>query len=148
MNNKKQKGFTLIELMIVIAIIAILMSYAIPAYRDYTVRTKVGEGLSVSAGVRSLISEAWVASEDLATYSSGSNGVPPAVAITGSYVGQVAVAGGTITVTYANDPDITGQTLTLTPLPPGVGGNGGTSLLWDCTSNLDNRYLPSGCRTP
>ncbi len=148
MNNKKQKGFTLIELMIVIAIIAILMSYAIPAYRDYTVRTKVGEGLSISAGLRSHISEAWVSSEDITTYSSGNNGIPLAASVTGSYVSQVAVAGGAIQVTFANDPTITGETLTLTPLPPGVGGNGGSNLFWDCTSSLENRYLPSNCRTP
>ena len=155
MKNKKgqkkrslnsQGGFTLIELMIVIAIIAILMSYAIPAYRDYTIRTKVGEGLALSAGVRSYISEAWVSAEDISTYSSGTNGIVAASSITGAYISQVSVSGGVIEVMYVNDPAITGETLTLTPLLPGSANNSGTSLFWQCSSAMPDRYLPSECR--
>ena len=144
----KQQGFTLIELMIVIAIIAILMSYAIPAYRDYTVRAKVGEGVALASGIRTYISENWVAAEDLSIYNSGSNGVPVANSVVGSNVSQIEVNAGVIVVTFSNEPAITGSLLTLTPLPPGVGGNVSSSLFWECTSNLANKYLPANCRTP
>ncbi len=145
---KKTTGFTLIELMIVIAIIAILMAYAIPAYRDYTVRAKAGEGLTLSSGLKSYISEQWVNTGDVATLSSGINGVPVANTITGENVSQVAVNAGVITVSYFNDATLLGNTLTLSPAVPGSAGNPGTSLLWICTSSLNNRYLPISCRTP
>ncbi len=146
--NKYHRGFTLIELMIVIAIIAILMAYAIPAYRDYTVRAKAGEALSLSAALKSFISEAWVNTGDVTTLNSGTNGVPVANVITGENVSQVAVNAGIITVSYVNDATLAGNTMTLTPLVPGAGGNSGNSLMWDCTSSLNNRYLPIQCRTP
>ena len=146
--KKNQQGFTLIELMIVIAIIAILMAYAIPAYRDYTVRAKAGEGLSLSASLKSFISEHWVNTGEVATLSSGTNGVPAANIITGENVNQVAVNAGVITVSFFNDATLAGNTMTLTPLTPGSGGNAGSSLQWGCTSSLNNRYLPVQCRTP
>ncbi len=146
--SKNSKGFTLIELMIVIAIIAILMAYAIPAYRDYTVRAKAGEGLSISSGVKTFISENWVASADITTFNSGTNGVPVANTITGKNVSQVAVNAGVIVVSFFNDPTLAGNTLTLEPLLPGSAGNNGNSLRWRCTSSLANRFLPPECRTP
>lgn len=146
--KNKQKGFTLIELMIVIAIIAILMSYAIPAYQDYTVRAKASEGLSLAAGLRTYLSESWVASSDISTFNSGSNGVPVANTIIGTYVSEIQVNSGVITVSFANDDRLNGETLTLTPYEPGVGPNTSSSLIWECTSSLLNRYLPSECRAP
>jgi type IV pilus assembly protein PilA len=141
---KKSGGFTLIELMIVIAIIAILMSYAIPAYRDYTVRAKAGEGLSLTSALKTYISEAWVSSVDITTLNSGADGIPVANTITGANVSQVAVASGVITVTYSNDPTLAGNTLTLTPGVATAATSG--SLEWDCTSTLADRYLPADCR--
>jgi type IV pilus assembly protein PilA len=138
-----KSGFTLIELMIVIAIIAILMSYAIPAYRDYTVRSKAGEALNLSAAIKSTVSEIWVSTGDLAGVNSGTNGLPVATLVTGSNVGQVAVTNGEIEITYVNDPILNGQTLTLSPVLPATG-----SLNWECTSSLSNRFLPVDCRTP
>ncbi|WP_255590481.1 pilin [Marinicella meishanensis] len=129
--------------MIVIAIIAILMSYAIPAYRDYTVRAKAGEGLNLSASIKSTISEIWVNTGDLSGVNSGTNGLPAAPLVTGANVSQISVTDGEIEVTFANDVVLAGQTLTLTPIL-GVPG----SLGWDCTSSLQNRYLPVDCRTP
>ncbi len=146
--NTKNHGFTLIELMMVIAIIAILMAYAIPAYRDYTVRTKAGEALSVASGLKSNISEVWVNDGDVSMLNSGTNGIPSATSITGNNISQVEVTAGVIEVSFFNDPDLSGETLTLTPILPGTGGNTGTSLFWQCRSTLNNRYLPSECRTP
>jgi len=146
--QKKTSGFTLIELMIVIAIIAILMSYAIPAYRDYTVRAKAGEAISLLSGVKSTVSEIWVNTGDLSGVNSGTNGLPIATLITGTNINQVGVTDGEIEVTFSNDLALAGETLTLLPVLPGTGVNGGSSLIWLCTSSLDNRFLPVGCRTP
>lgn len=148
MNTNKSRGFTLIELMIVIAIIAILMAYAIPAYRDYTVRAKAGEGIAMSASLKSLISEHWVNEGEVATLNSGAGIVPAAANFTGENVSQIAVTSGVIQVSYFNDATLAGETLTLTPNIPGFGGNTGASLEWVCTSSLENRYLPVDCRTP
>jgi len=68
--KRVSKGFTLIELMIVIAIIAILLALAIPAYQDYTVRTKVGEGLSVGASAKLAIAESCQSNPELTTFTS------------------------------------------------------------------------------
>ena len=143
--KSKEQGFTLIELMIVIAIIAILMSYAIPAYRDYTVRAKAGEGISMAASMKSFISEHWVNEGEVASLNSGTGGVPAAADMTGNNVSQISVTAGVIQVTFSNDATLAGETLTMTPSLPPVGGG---SLEWECTSSLDNRYLPIDCRTP
>ena len=76
MKNMKRvsKGFTLIELMIVIAIIAILLALAIPAYQDYTIRSKVGEGLSVGAGAKFAVSETCQTDPGLQTFTEASFG--------------------------------------------------------------------------
>jgi len=127
--------------MIVIAIIAILMSYAIPAYRNYLVRAKAGEGLSVSSSIKATISEAWVAAEPIAAMNSGAGAIPPAASVTGNYVAQVEVNAGVITATFnAIDPTLSGNTITLTP------SDAGGSLEWQCTSTLDDEYLPGECR--
>ena len=105
MFKKVQKGFTLIELMIVIAIIGILAAIAIPAYQNYTIRSQVTEGLSLADGWKTAISEFYAQNGSFPTTSSSSGG-PTAVAITasseGKYVGSIAVTGnGEILVTYS-----------------------------------------------
>ena len=112
---KKQQGFTLIELMIVVAIIGILAAIAIPAYQDYTIRAQVSEGLSLSAGAKAAVAEFF---QDQGAWPSDNTeaGVEQATNITGKYVTQVDVGGNVITVTYGGDANATinGSTLTMT----------------------------------
>jgi len=140
---KKQQGFTLIELMMVVAIIGILAAIAIPAYQDHTIRTQVSEGLSLSDGVKTAVTEFY---QDQGGFPADNvtAGIEAAVNITGKYVTGVAVAAGVITVTYGRDADakIAGATLTMTPLD-----NAG-SVSWTCASapRLQNKWLPAACR--
>ena len=140
---KKQQGFTLIELMMVVAIIGILAAIAIPAYQDHTIRTQVSEGLGLSGGVKAAVIEFY---QDQGTFPADNTtaGIEAAVNITGKYVTGVAVAAGVITVTYGRDADakIAGSALTMTP-PDNAG-----SVSWNCASTprLQNKWLPAACR--
>lgn len=135
--KKNQKGFTLIELMIVIAIIAILMAYALPAYRDYTIKTKLGEGMAMAAGIKQAVNLSYVEGGNLATIASGVGDMPPA-AQPGNCVSTLTVAAGVITAAYncaagsdgTADPNVDGQTVTMTPTATANGG-----LQWTCTSS-------------
>src|SRR3984885_3538860 len=106
MLKQVQKGFTLIELMIVIAIIGILAAIAIPAYQNYTIRSQVSEGLSLADGWKTAISEYYAQHGSFPSASSTVNPTPPgAIAVTGAstgkYVGLIGVVtGGQIQVTY------------------------------------------------
>lgn len=137
-NQKRQTGFTLIELMIVIAIIGILMAYAIPAYKDYTIRTKLGEGIAMSAAAKVAVSE-YVISEGVLPTSNASAGL--AATISGDNVADVQVgAAGVITVTYSAPTEIASSNVTLTPsTTPG-------SIVWTCASTAANQYVPASCR--
>src|SRR5690606_6125375 len=101
-----QQGFTLIELMIVVAIIGILAAIAIPAYQNYTIRAQVSEGMSLASGVRTSVSEQYQTT-GVWPSDNAAAGVASASAITGNYVSQVAVSrsgtDGLITVTFGND---------------------------------------------
>ncbi len=135
--QRKQQGFTLIELMIVIAIIAILMSFAIPAYRDYTIRTKVGEGIQLAAAAKQAVTETYMSSNNWPANNAaaGLNSV-----ISGEYTSNVQVgANGKITITYKSAVNVTGN-VTLTP-------NDATgSVEWACASTIADKYVPSECR--
>ena len=144
--KRNQQGFTLIELMIVIAIIAILMAYAIPAYKDYTIRAKAGEGLTLAAGAKNAISEYYFAEGKLPTTNTEA-GVAAANTIKGENVTSVAIgAAGAVTITYtANETELNTKTLVLVPA---VAANAG-SIQWDCSAGagtLAAQYRPSGCR--
>jgi len=147
--KKVQQGFTLIELMIVVAIIGILAAIAIPAYQDYTIRAQVSEGLNLAAGAKAAVTEFY---QDQGNYPANNveAGLANETTIAGNYVSQVKVAAGVISVTYSNtgnqsaNKNINTAILTLTPTD-----NGG-SVDWDCRGGtiLDNnaKWLPAACR--
>lgn len=137
-----QKGFTLIELMIVVAIIGILAAIALPAYQDYTKRSHVSEGLSLAGGAKASVSE-FVASNNRFPGSNTSAGLAAAVSITGNAVTSVGVGtGGLITITYNDKVD--DQTLLLSPATTAGG------ISWTCkaggTKPIDTKFIPSNCR--
>ncbi len=145
--QKVQQGFTLIELMIVVAIIGILAAIAIPAYQDYTIRAQVSEGLSLADGAKTAMAE-FFNNRGSFPSTNAAAGLATNVSIKGNYVTQVDVIGtgtaGVVEVTYGNDANsnITGDTLLLSA----VTSDGG-SLAWTCKSTtLASKYVPTNCR--
>ncbi|TBR40135.1 MULTISPECIES: pilin [Dyella] len=149
-----QKGFTLIELMIVVAIIAILAAIAIPAYQDYTIRSQVSEGLSLADGSKTGIAEFFTNHGTLPT-NNASAGLASPSSIGGNYVGSVTVANGIITVKYGPDQNpafgtkinakATGKQLILSPTAS-VGSVAWTCKVTGAAKPLDAKYLPASCR--
>jgi type IV pilus assembly protein PilA len=147
--KKVQQGFTLIELMIVVAIIGILAAIAIPAYQDYTIRAQVSEGLNLAAGAKAAVTEFY---QDRGVYPTDNveAGLSVPTDIEGNYVTSVAatVAGGQgrITVTYGGaapaHATIAGQTITLTA----TDNNGSVSWLCQSGGVIQDKHLPAACR--
>ena len=142
--NKIQKGFTLIELMIVVAIIGILAAIAVPAYLDYAVRSQVAEGLNLAAGAKVAVAEYY---QDQGVYPGDNTtaGLDTAGNIVGGYVTQVEVTGaGLIQVTFGNNANAKIATAVLTVTPNDNLG----SLSWSCAGDatLVDKWLPSACR--
>ena len=139
---KKQQGFTLIELMIVVAIIGILAAIAIPAYQDYTIRAQVTEGLNLASGSKVAVTEYY---QDTGGWpvDNLTAGVEDELNIRGKYTTQVTIAGQAITVTFGNSANtkILGGTLTLTAID-----NTG-AVEWGCTATFANKWLPASCRS-
>src|SRR5690554_4160308 len=146
MKKTVQKGFTLIELMIVVAIIGILAAVALPAYQDYTIRAQVSEGLSLGSGARVAMTEFHQQRGDWPT-TNASAGLAAAASISGKYVSEVNVTTpGVITVVFGG-PDahtnISGDSLLLSA------SSTGGSVDWVCKSapgGIEAKYLPSSCR--
>ena len=139
MKRTMQKGFTLIELMIVVAIIGILAAIALPAYQDYTKRTHVSEGLTLAGGAKASVTE-YYSSQGKFPTNNASAGLAAKADIKGNAVTSVEVASGKITITY-NDKVTNGATLELSP----ASGAGGVQ--WSCKGGtVDAKYRPSNCR--
>jgi type IV pilus assembly protein PilA len=142
--KKVQQGFTLIELMIVVAIIGILAAVAGPMYLDYTVRSQVAEGLQLSSSAKAATTEFFQDRGRFPTDNSEA-GLAADVEIQGKFVALIAVADNVITVQYGNDVNlvILGQTITLTADTTSEG-----SIRWDCASGgvIQDKHLPAACR--
>jgi type IV pilus assembly protein PilA len=166
--HKVQQGFTLIELMIVVAIIGILAAIAIPAYQDYTIRAQISEGMTLAASAKAAVVETYQNNGAAPADRTGAGMTANATDTSGKYVTSVGVANGTITVTY-NQADthanVAGDTLTLTPYetpdfsiawrcgnalaPAGtalMGTAGGVRIAAYAAPTITSNYLPAACR--
>ena len=154
-----QKGFTLIELMIVVAIIGILAAIAIPAYQDYTIRAQVSEGMTLAAAAKAAVAETYL-NTGIAPNNREEAGMSPNDGDTfGKYVASAGVSNGRIDITYGNDVNqaINAEVVTLSPHTTAddsvtwVCGNAtataGANAMGDTGgTTLDVRYLPAACR--
>jgi type IV pilus assembly protein PilA len=142
MNMKKMQGFTLIELMIVIAILGILLAIAIPAYQDYAIRARVAEGMNLAAAAKTAVSE-YRLSNSVYPPTQGDAGYATG---TSTYVTSILIAAstGVITVTTSTNTKLGGaasKTFTLSP------SFNGTAVQWVCKpGSLETKYLPASCR--
>lgn len=140
MGKQNHNGFTLIELMIVVAIIGILAAVAIPAYQDYTIRAKVTEGLSLAGAGKTAVSE-YFSTNGVLPDNNTSAGLAQPDSIAGNNVDKVEVSNGAIVVTFSGPIAIKASTLQLTPQ------TSGGKVVWDCKNgNLEGKYRPSSCR--
>lgn len=150
MKRTMQKGFTLIELMIVVAIIGILAAVALPAYQDYTVRAKVSEMILAASAGRTTLSEAYATNGEFPSTTSGAADYVPN--FSSQYVASVVYtrpsSNALITVTAASNigGSANNQTIALT----GVGNATTGTVEWTCaagaTSPMPGKYLPASCK--
>ncbi|MDC8015824.1 pilin [Tahibacter soli] len=147
---KKMQGFTLIELMIVVAIIAILAAIALPAYQDYTIRSQVSEGSVLADGAKTAVAEYYVNKGVWPTDNTMAGLATPA-SIKGKFVSGLTVATGKITTVYSAtgtfraNKAIDTKSLIFSPTATGVSAG---SISWTCSSaTILQKHLPLICRT-
>ena len=155
------RGFTLIELMIVIAIIGVLAAIAIPAYQDYTIRSQVSEGLTLSSAVQAAVIDYWDQTGNWPTaITGGGTALNYSAAPSGNYVTSITTTAGAITIVFGNRVNsvISGQQLSLNIWlttaqdPAWVCGNStnspvGSTQVGGGTTNITNKYLPKACQS-
>jgi type IV pilus assembly protein PilA len=134
--KRVQQGFTLIELMIVVAIIGILAAVALPAYSDYIKKTKVAEVMAAATQPKATIQEFFTVKGVLPDTTN-----VPTQNIKSQYVSGVTWDGTKVTATATNIAGVTGDIV----LTPSAGGN--ESLNWVCTSTIDKKYLAASCKS-
>ena len=147
-----QKGFTLIELMIVVAIIAILAAIAIPAYQDYITRSQFAESQTIADGMKTPIQEFVAAKGSCPTNSEAGSAILPAGSYEGKYVAKAESAGTAdaqgggckITVTFKSAGSVSKPLENKTAVF--TASNAGGAYTWTCTSVVPNKYLPQVCR--
>jgi len=158
----RAQGFTLIELMIVVAIIGILASIAIPAYQDYTIRAQVVEAFSLASELKGPIQEYRKLRGELPRDNAAA-GLPRPAQLIGNYVSSIDIENGALNVTFGNlvNKAIAGKVLTLQPLV--VPGSPMSPMSWRCglreipkgmeavgtnRTDVDRQFLPASCRGP
>jgi type IV pilus assembly protein PilA len=141
----KIAGFTLIELMIVVLIIGVLASIAIPAYENDVARAEATEAISLAGGLKPTIAELWWSNGSFSGISSGENGIPAAASFSGRYVAEIEITNGAIHALFKNQgvsPGLAGKTLTFAPVATTYGG----SINWTCSSaTISQALLPNTC---